>query len=179
MGSDAVCVSAPEVPVNMAVEDPAAVPAGAVRLSVAAVPGVSVSDDGCAVTPVGSPMIATCTFEENPFCAVANTETAVVVPLAVKLIDVGITLSEKSAGVAAVTESGACVLAVWPLTVVVNVTVAVVAGVEEAAVIVNGKATLGLTDSSVGETVTPLGNPDIETVAALPPPGALSSREAC
>jgi hypothetical protein len=57
MGREAVCVKAPEVPVNVAVEDPAAVPAGAVRVSVAAVPGVSVSDDGCAVTPVGSPAI--------------------------------------------------------------------------------------------------------------------------
>jgi hypothetical protein len=47
------------VPVNVAVEDPAAVPAGAVRLTVAAVPGVSVRDDGCAVTPAGSPAIAT------------------------------------------------------------------------------------------------------------------------
>lgn len=59
MGSDAVCVRAPEVPVNVAVEDPAAVPAGAVRVTVAAVPGVSANDDGCAVTPVGSPAIAT------------------------------------------------------------------------------------------------------------------------
>jgi hypothetical protein len=59
MGSEAVCVKAPEVPVNVAVEDPAAVPAGAVRVTVAAVPGVSVKDDGCAVTPVGSPVIAT------------------------------------------------------------------------------------------------------------------------
>jgi hypothetical protein len=99
--------------------------------------------------------------------------------LPVKLIDAGITLSEKSAGVAAVTESEACVLAVWPLTVVVNVTVAVVAGVEEAAVIVSGKATPGVTDSSIGETETPTGNPDIETVTALPPPGAPNSREAC
>ena len=94
-------------------------------------------------------------------------------------MEAGITLSEKSAGVAAVTESEACVLADRPLTVVVNVTVAVLAGAEEAAVIVSGKATPGVTDSSIGETVTPLGNPDIETVAALPLPGAPSSREAC
>jgi hypothetical protein len=59
MGSGAVCVRVPEVPVNVAVEDPAAVPAGAVRVTVAAVPGVSVKDDGCAVTPVGIPAIAT------------------------------------------------------------------------------------------------------------------------
>jgi hypothetical protein len=179
MGSEAVCVRAPEVPVNVAVEDPAAVPAGAVRVSVAAVPGVSVKVDGCAVTPVGRPASATWTLEENPFSAVASTEMAVVVPLAVKLRDAGVTLREKSAGVAAVTESEACVLAVWPLTVVANVTVAVIAGVEEAAVIVSGKATPGVTNSSIGETATPLGNPDIETVAAPPPVAAPSNREAC
>jgi hypothetical protein len=94
-------------------------------------------------------------------------------------MDAGITLSEKSAAVAAVTESEACVLAVWLLMVVVNVTVAVVAGADEAAVIVSGKATPGDTESVVGETVTPLGNPDIETVVAPPPAAAPSSREAC
>ena len=99
--------------------------------------------------------------------------------MAVKLRDAGVTLREKSAGVAAVTESEACVLAVWPLTVVANVTVAVIAGVEEAAVIVSGKATPGVTNSSIGETATPLGNPDIETVAAPPPVAAPSNREAC
>jgi hypothetical protein len=99
--------------------------------------------------------------------------------LAVKPIEAGITLSEKSAGVAAVTESEACALAVWPVTVVVNVTVVVLVGAEEAAVIVTGKATPGVTDSVVGETVTPLGNADIETVVALPPAGAPSSNEAC
>jgi phosphohistidine swiveling domain-containing protein len=99
--------------------------------------------------------------------------------LAVKLIDAGMTLSEKSASVPAVTESEACVLTLWPLTVVVNVTVPVVVGVEEAAVIVSGKATPGVTDSSIGETVTPLGNPDSETVVGAPPAGAPSSREAC
>jgi hypothetical protein len=106
-------------------------------------------------------------------------ETTFVVPLAVRLIDAGITPSEKSAAVAAVTESEACVLALCPLTVVENVTVAVMAGAEVAAVIVSGKATPGLTESVVGETVTPLGNPDIETVVAPPPAGAPSSREAC
>jgi hypothetical protein len=52
-------MNVPEVPVSVAVEDPAAVPVGAVSVSVEAVPGVSVSADGCAVTPAGSPVIAT------------------------------------------------------------------------------------------------------------------------
>ncbi len=91
----------------------------------------------------------------------------------------GITLSEKSAGATPVTASEACVLAVWLFTVVVNVRVVVVVGADEDAVIVNGNATPGVTDSVAGETVTPLGNPEIETVAALPPPGAPNRREAC
>lgn len=125
-------------------------------------------------------MIATGTFEENPFCAVASNETVAGVPLAVKLTDVGLTLSEKSAAAAAAcTESEACVLAVWPLMVVVNVTIAVVVVAEEPAVSVSGKATPGLSDSVPGETVTPEGSPDTETVAAPVPAGAANSREAC
>lgn len=179
MGSEAVCVRAPDVPVNVAVAEPAAVPVGAVNVSVAAVPGVSVSDEGCAVTPVGSPVIPNCTLDENPFCAVASTETVAAVPLAVKVNEVGVTLSEKSAGAAPWTESEACVLAVWPLTAALNVTIAVVAAAEDAAVIISGKATPGVTDKVAGETVTPAGNPEIETVVALPPPGAANSKEAC
>jgi hypothetical protein len=179
MGREAECVNVPEVPVNVAVEDPAAVPEGAVSVSVEAVPGVSVSEDGCAVTPAGSPLIATWTLEENPFCAVASTDTMAAVPFAVKVTEAGITLSEKSAGAAPVTESEACVLAVFPPTLAVNVMVAVVVGVDEEAVIVSGKATPGVTDNVAGEMVTPLGNPDTETVAALPPPAPPSRREAC
>jgi hypothetical protein len=101
------------------------------------------------------------------------------VPFAVKVTEAGATLSEKSAGAAPVTESEACVLAVWLLTVVVNVNAAVVVGVDEDAVIVSGKATPGVADNIAGEMVTPLGNPETETVAPLPPPGALSRRDAC
>lgn len=118
-------------------------------------------------------------MEENPFCAVARTETVAAVPFAVKLTEAGITLSVKSAGATPVTESKACVLTVWLLTVVVNVNVAVVVGVDDVAVIVSGKATPGVTDNVAGETVTPLGNPDTDTVTALPPLGAPSRRETC
>jgi hypothetical protein len=119
-------------------------------------------------------------LEENPFCAVASTDTIAAVPFAANATEVGIALSEKSvAGATPVTESEACVLAVWLLTEVVNVNVAVVVGVDEDAVIVSGKATPGVTDNVAGETVTPLGNPDTETVTALPPPCAPSRRETC
>lgn len=59
MGREVECISVPDVPVSVAVENPAAVPVAAISVSVEAVPGVSVSDDGCAVTPLGSPVIAT------------------------------------------------------------------------------------------------------------------------
>ncbi len=52
--------------------------------------------DGCAVTPAGKPAMVTCTFEENPFCAVARRDTVAGVPLAAKVTAAGVTLSEKS-----------------------------------------------------------------------------------
>ena len=175
--NEAVCVRAPDVPVNVTVDEPMAVPAGAVSVSVAAVPGVSVRDDGCAVTPAGRPAIATCTLDENPFWAVASTETVPTVPSAVKFKAPGVTLSEKSAG-AAWTESEACVLTLWPLELAVNVTIAVAAAAEDAAVNISGKATPGVTGEVAGESVTPLGSPDTASVAALVPAGAANSREA-
>lgn len=175
IANEAVCVRAPDVAVNVAVDDPAAVPAGEVSVSVAAVPGVSVRDDGCAVTPAGKPAIATCTLDENPFWAAASTETVPAVPSAVKVNVPGVTLSEKSAGAgAAWMESVACVLTLWPL----NVTIAVAAAAEDAAVNISGKATPGVTDSVAGESVTPLGRPDTATIAAPVPIGAVHSREA-
>jgi hypothetical protein len=94
--SEAVCVRAPEVAVKVAVDEPAAVPGAAVSESVAAVPGVSVMGDGCAVTPDGKPASVTCTLEENPFCGVASKETVAGVPLAVRLTIEGVALREKS-----------------------------------------------------------------------------------
>jgi hypothetical protein len=118
-------------------------------------------------------------LEENPFCPVASTDTIAAVPFAVKVTEVGITLSEKSAGATPVTESEAWVLAVFPPTLAVNINVAVVVGVDEDAVIVSGKATPGVADSIAGETVTPHGNPDTDTATALPPPDAPRRSEAC
>src|SRR5205814_4764150 len=109
----------------------------------------------------------------------ASTVTIAAVPFAVNVTAVGTMLSEKSAGAVPVTESEAWVLAVFPPTVVVNVNVAVLVGVDEDAVIVRGNATPGVTSNVAGEMVTPLGNPDTETGTALPPFGAPSRRETC
>jgi hypothetical protein len=178
IANEALCVSAPDVPVNVAVPDPAAVPAAAVRLRVAAVPGVRVSEEGCAVTPEGSPVIATDTLAEKPLTAVANTETVAAVPFDGKLTEVGMTASEKSAA-AACTESEPWVLTVWPLMVVLKDSIALVVATEEAAVSVTVEAVPGVSVSVVGEIETPVGNPDTVTVAAAVPAGAVSSREAC
>jgi hypothetical protein len=177
MAKEAVWVRLPEVPVSVAVEDPAAVPVGAVRVSVAAVPGVRVMGDGCAVTPAGKPAIATCTLPENPFCAVARRDTVAGAPSAVTFTDDGVVLRVKL-GVAASTVSEAWVLAVCPFTVVLNVTVAVAAVADEAAVNVSGSAVPGVADKVEGEIVTPVGRPDTVIVAAPAPAGAASSREA-
>ena len=93
---------------------------------------------------LADPAIATCTLDENPFWAVASTETVPAVPFAVKVKVAGVTLSEKSAGAAAWMESEACVLTLWPLALAVNVTMAAVAAADEdAAVNISGKATPG------------------------------------
>jgi hypothetical protein len=70
------------------------------------------------------------------------------------------------------------VLADCPLTVAVNVTIAVVMGAEEAAENVSGSAAPGVADNVDGETVTPVGRPATEMVAAPAPAGAANSREA-
>jgi hypothetical protein len=70
-------------------------------------------DDGCTATPAGKPATVTCTFEENPFCAVARRDVVPGAPLAVKVTAAGMTLNEKSGcGAAACTESDACAVAV-------------------------------------------------------------------
>jgi hypothetical protein len=133
-----------------------------------------------AVTPAGKPAIATCTLPENPFCAVASRDTVAGVPSAVKVTVAGVALSEKSGagGVAALTVTEAWVLATCPFTVVVNVTIAVVAVADEAAVNVSGSAVPGVADKVEGEIATPVGSPDTVIVAAPAPAGAASSREA-
>ena len=136
------------------------------------------SEDGCAVTPGGSPERATDTLAEKPSTAVANTETVDAVPFDGKLTEAGLTLSEKSAA-AACTESDPWVLTAWLPMVVLKESIAVDVAAEAAAVSVTGKAVPGVSESVDGETETPVGNPDTAAVTAPVPAGAVSSREAC
>jgi len=91
------------VPVNVTVGVDAAVLNAAVSVVVCAVPGVSVSAAGLAVTPAVSPVIATATVPVKPFVAVARTLTEEPVAAAAMVRDVGETPNEKSGGRAAAT----------------------------------------------------------------------------
>jgi len=176
-----VFVWPPEVPVNVTVADPAAVPAEAVNVSSEAVPGVSVSEEGFAVTPAGNPLMVIGTLEENPFCPVARTETGVAVPFAANVTAAGVTESEKPAAgsVAASTETVATVLALWPLTVTEKVNLEVAVGAVEPAAKLSGVETPGDTDNVAGDIVIPVGSPETVTGTALAPEAAVSNSEAC
>jgi hypothetical protein len=92
----AVWLNVPEVPVNVAVELPAVAVLPAVRVTVFATPGDRVSVAGLAVTPVGSPDMATVTIPLNPLDAVAVTLTVWPAPPAVIAKVVGVAIREKS-----------------------------------------------------------------------------------
>jgi hypothetical protein len=99
-------VRPPDVPVSVIVAVPALAEAPAVRVRFRAIPGLSVSAEGLAVTPVCSPDSETLTLPVNPFSAFAVTETDFPVAPAVRLRLAGTTASEKSgSGAAALTVS--------------------------------------------------------------------------
>jgi hypothetical protein len=92
-----VCESIPEVAVRVSMTLPAVAAADAVRDTVCAVPGVSVSMAGCAVTPLGSPVIATDTMLVKPFIGAALMLICCAVPPASRVTVVGMADMEKSA----------------------------------------------------------------------------------
>ena len=77
---------------------PAAAVEAAVNVTFCAVPGVNVSVAGFAVTPLGSPVIATATVPLKPFTAVARTLIGEPIAPAVMVNDAGEIVSEKSGG---------------------------------------------------------------------------------
>ena len=66
-------LKAPDVPANVTMAFPATALAEALTVTVCAVPGVKLSVAGCAVTPLGSPAIATFTMPVNPLAGTAFT----------------------------------------------------------------------------------------------------------
>jgi hypothetical protein len=173
--SEAVWVMEPEVAVNVTVPDCAAVPDAAVSETVAAVPGVSVSWAGWAVTPAGRPVIVTATFAANPFWGVASRDTVPGVPFAVRVVDVGVMVKEKSCG-AGWTVMEACALAVWVPMVAVKLAMAVAAGAEGLAVNCTAVGVPGVSERVDGVRVTPVGKWDTATVA-VPEVAEVSRRE--
>jgi hypothetical protein len=86
------------VPVKVTVTVDATAVEAAVSVTLCAVPGVNVSAAGLAVTPEGSPVIATATVLLKEFTAVASTLTLDPAVPAVMLSEVGDTVSEKFGG---------------------------------------------------------------------------------
>jgi hypothetical protein len=86
------------VPVKVTVGADATAVEAAVSVTLCAAPGVNVSVAGLAVTPEGSPVIATATAPLNEFTAVARTLTVAPVAPDVTVSDVGDTVSEKFGG---------------------------------------------------------------------------------
>jgi hypothetical protein len=85
----AECERLPDVPVNVTDEVAATVFNAAISVVLCATPGVRLSVAGFAVTPAGSPPIATATVPLNELTAAAVTLTAALAPLATIVTDAG------------------------------------------------------------------------------------------
>jgi hypothetical protein len=160
----AVCVNDPELPVKVIVVLPAVAAAEAVMVTLCVTPGVSVSAEGCAVTPLGNPLIATDTVPLNPLIAATFTLICCPVPPAPRAIAVGVEDKVKS-GTGAGREIVSAAVITW-LSVPelpVRVIIALPAVVAAEAVIVTLCATPGVSISVEGCAVTPLGSPLIAT----------------
>jgi hypothetical protein len=89
-------LKAPEVPVNVTMALPAAALTAAVTVTVCAVPGVKLSVAGCAVTPMGSPAIATLTIPVKPLAGTAFTLICCPVPPGTSEMLAGVVVRVKS-----------------------------------------------------------------------------------
>jgi len=166
-------VREPEVAMKVSVTLPAAAVETAVSVTLCALPGVSVSVAGLAVTPAGSPEIETATVPLNEFIAVASTFVLVPVAPADMVSEAGERVREKSAA-GAVAETVAATVTEWdrepevPETpeVPVRVSVALPATAVEAAVSVTLCAVPGVSVSVAGFAVTPAGSPPIVTATS-------------
>src|SRR5258708_35013486 len=94
-----VWIRAPEVPVRVSITLPAAAaaPASAVIVTFCAVPGVIVSIVGCAVIPLGNPVIATVTIPVKPLTGAEFRLVCCPAPPGTSVIVAGVGDNEKSA----------------------------------------------------------------------------------
>lgn len=93
----AVWVSMPDVAVRVSMALPGEAAGDAARVTACGVPGMRVSMDGCAVTPLGSPVIATDTMLAKPFTGAALMLICCPAPPERRVMVVGVADKEKSA----------------------------------------------------------------------------------
>ena len=91
----AAWLSNPEVPVNVVVALPTEAVEAALSVTFCAEPGVNISVAGMAVTPEGSPLIATVTVPVKPFAGIAFTLTVCPAPPAKSATAAGVRVIEK------------------------------------------------------------------------------------
>jgi hypothetical protein len=158
----AVCFSEPDVPAKLTVagEDVIAAVVEAVNVTACDVPGCSDRVAGLAVTPAGSPLIATPIVPLKPFNAELLTVTCVLPPAA-NVALVGDTAKVKSGtiGVVAVTVTETVAFALRSPEVPTTTTWVVPTAAEEAAAKVNVDDVPVVTVMLPGVTVTPVGRP--------------------
>lgn len=161
---DAVWLSVPDVPTNCAELVPAAVLDAAEKLTCCGVPGVRFTVPGEAVTPAGSPLMATWMGPVNPLSAVADKVADCVAPPVVRVTVVGLTAIAKSgADAAAVTFNWKDALWLRVPEVPTNWTEAVPVVAFAAAEKLICCGVPGVRLSVAGDAVTPVGSPLIVT----------------
>jgi len=162
----AVCVTDAAAPVTVTVASPVAAPVAAVRVTLCALPGVRLSVDGLAVTPLGRPLSLTFTVPLKPFTGTAFTEIVLPVPPCGTAILAGAKDKVKSgAAVAGVTVRPTVAECVTMPELAVMVTVALAA---DALPDAESTTVCGLPPGAsvrvAGDAVTPAGRPPMATL---------------
>ena len=158
--TDVLAVSAPDVPVMVTVEAPAAAVEAAVKVTT--LTPVALAAPKVAVTPLGSPDAARATVAANPFWAPTAMELVALEPVATLKL-AGVAASVKLGGGVTVREMVALALSVPDVPV--TVTVAVPAAAVLAAVKVKVLVVLVLVEPKAA--VTPVGRPLTARLTAL------------
>src|ERR1700761_1955953 len=159
---------------------PATALALALRLTLCGVPGINFSVAGCAVTPAGSPVIATDTAPANELVKTAFTVSLCPAPPAPTVSPLGAAVSEKSPAAAATTVSDTVVEWLSVPDVPVSVTVPLPATAFAPAFRVTLCAVPGVSVSVAGCTVTPEGPVSAtDTVPVKPFVGAALTLSCC
>lgn len=159
--TDVELVSVPDLPANCTVAEAAGAEAVADSVTCCGVPAESANEAGEAVTPEGTPAMATWMDCEKPLLGVAAIETLCEEP-AVRVSVPGLAESEKPAGAdvaAAVTETVTLAVLMSDPDVPANCNVAVSAGAEATAVRLTCWGEPGMRVKLEGDTLTPAGVP--------------------